>query len=51
MDKNIEVADGHNITAKQKVQFQIKMYGDNGDTSITTFHNVLLTSYLWDRLF
>ena len=51
MDRNIEVADGHQITAKQKVQVQINMYGDNGDTFITTLHNVLLTPYLWDSLF
>ena len=28
-DKYIEVADGHYITAKQKVQIQLIMYNDN----------------------
>ena len=41
-DKNIEVADGHHVTAKQKVQFIIKMYNYNVDTFIATLHNLLL---------
>ena len=50
-DKNIEVADGHHITAKKKGQVQIKMFGDNRDTFIATLHNVRLASDLCDRLF
>ena len=51
MDKHIEVADGHHVAAKQKVQVQIKMFDNNGNTSIATFHNVLLAPDLCDRLF
>ena len=50
-DKNIEVADGHHFTVKQKGQVQIKMCDDNGDTFIATFHNVTLAPDLCDRLF
>ena len=50
-DKNIDVVDGHHVTAKQKGQVWIKMYDDNRDTFITTLHNVLLASDLCDRLF
>ena len=40
-DKNIEVADGHHVTIKQKGQVQIKMCDDHGDTFISIFtqHN------------
>ena len=51
MDKHIEVADGHYAMAKQKRQVQIKMCDNNGDTFITTLHNVLLSPDLCDRLF
>ena len=50
-DKYIEVADGHYITSKQKLQVQIKMCDDNGDTFIAKFHNVLLAQDLCDELF
>ena len=51
MDKYIEVADGHHVTAKQKCQVQIKMCDDHGDPFIATLHNVLLAPDLCDRLF
>ena len=35
-DKYIDVADGHPVLAKQKVQVQIKMCDDNGKTFIAT---------------
>ena len=41
-DKYIEVADGHNVTAKQKGQVRIKMCKNNGNTFIATLHYVLL---------
>ena len=41
-DKFFEVADGHHVTAKQKVQVQIKMCKDNRDPLIATLHNVIL---------
>ena len=50
-DKNIEAADGHHVTAKQKRQVRIKMYSKNGDTFIATLHNVLLAADLCNRLF
>ena len=50
-DKNIEVVDLHHVKTKQKVQVQIKMYGDNEDPFIATLHNVLLAQYLCDKLF
>ena len=50
-DKHIEVVDGHNVTAKQKGQAQIKVCNDHGDPFIATLHNVLLASDLCDRLF
>ena len=48
---NIEVADGHNVTAKQNRQVQIKMCNNNEDTCIATFHNILLAPDLCDQLF
>ena len=42
-DKYIEVADGHHVIDKQKVQVRIKMCDDNGNHFIATLHNVLLT--------
>ena len=51
MDKHIEVTDGHHVAAKQKVQVQIKMCDNNGNTSIAKFHNVLLAPDLCDSLF
>ena len=50
-DRYIEVADGHHVTAKQKVQVQIKMCNYNGDIFITAFHNVILVLDICDRLF
>ena len=50
-DKHIEVADGHNVTANQKGQVQIKMCDNNGDTFIGKLHKVLLAQYICDRLF
>ena len=31
-DKHIEVADGHHVMAKQKIQVKIQMCDNNGDT-------------------
>ena len=50
-DKYIEFADGHHVTAKQKVQVQIKMCDDNGKKFIATLYNVLLAPDLCDRYF
>ena len=50
-DKYIEVADGHQVTAKKKCQVQIKMCDNNGDTFIATLHNVLLAPDLCNKLF
>ena len=51
MDKHIEVADRHHVTAKEKCQVQIKMCDDNGDPFITILHNLLLAPDLCDKLF
>ena len=50
-DKFIEVADGHHVTAKQKVSVRIQMFDDNGKTFVATLYNVLLAPELCDRLF
>ena len=50
-DKHIEVVDRHNVIANQKVQVQIKMCDNNGNTFIVTLHNVLLSPDLCDRVF
>ena len=50
-DKYIEVADGYNVTAKQKSQVRIKMCDDNGKKCIAILYNVLLVPDLCDRLF
>ena len=50
MDKHVEVADRHHVTAK-KVQVQIKMCDNHGDPFIATLHNVLLAPHLCNRLF
>ena len=50
-DKDIEVAYGHHVTAKQKVSVRIQMCDDNGKTFIATLYNVLLAPELCDRLF
>ena len=50
-DKFIEVADGHHVTAKQKVSVGIQMFDDNGKIFFTTLYNVLLAPDLCDRLF
>ena len=51
MDKYIEVADRHHITAKQKGQVKIQMCEDNRKSFNATLHNVLLAPDLCDRLF
>ena len=50
-DKHIEVAEGHHITAKQKVQVRIKMCNDHGDPFIAILHYVLVAPELCDNLF
>ena len=50
-NKNIEIADVHNVTAKQKGKFQIKMCDDNGNPFITPLHNMLWAPDLCNRLF
>ena len=50
-DKNIEVADGHHVTAKQIGQVQIKMCEDNGNLFIATLHNIRLAPDLCGSLF
>ena len=50
-EKHIEVSDGHHVTAKQKVQVQIKMCNNNGDPFIATLHSILLAPDLCDGLF
>ena len=50
-DKHIEVAGGHHVTAKQKVQVQVQMCDDNGKTFIATLYNILLAPDLCYRLF
>ena len=50
-DKHIEVSDGHDVTAKQKVQVWIKMCNNNGNTFIATFHNVILAPDICNSLF
>ena len=51
MDRHIEVADGHHVTAKQKGQVRIKMCNNHGYPFIVTLHNALLAPDLCDRLF
>ena len=51
MDKYIEVAYGHHVTAKQKGRIQIQMCDNNGKTFIATLYNVLLAPDLCNRLF
>ena len=50
MDKFIEFADGHPVTAKQKGSVRIQMCDDNGKTFVATLYNVLLAPDLCDRL-
>ena len=50
-DKYIEVSDGHQVTAKQKVKVQIKMCSNNRDPVVATLHNILLAPDLLDGLF
>ena len=49
--KHINFLDGHHVMEKQKGQVRIKMCDDNGDTFITTLHNIILEPDLCDRLF
>ena len=51
MNKYIEVAYGHYVTAKQEVQVQIKMCDDNINHYTATLHNVLLSPDLCASLF
>ena len=51
MNKYIEVADGHHVTAEKKGQVRIQICDDNGKTFITTLYNVLLAPELCNRLF
>ena len=51
MDKYIEVADRHHVTAKQKGQVQIQMCNNNGKPFIRTSHNIFLAPDLCDKLF
>ena len=51
MDKFIEVAYGHHVTAKQKGSVRIQIFDDNGENFIATLYNVLLAPDLCDRLF
>ena len=50
-DKYIEVADGHHVTAKQKVSVRIQMCDDNRNKFIATLYKVLIAPDLCDRLF
>ena len=50
-DKYTEVADGYHVTAKQKVQVEIKMCDDNRDILIATLKNVILAPDICNRLF
>ena len=47
----MEVADGHYVMEKQKVQVQIKMCDDNRDTFIAILKNVILAPDISDKLF
>ena len=50
-DNHIEVAEGHQIMAKQKGQVQIKMCDNNRYPFIATLHYILLAPDLCDKLF
>ena len=50
-DNHIEVAYGHHVKPKPKGQVRIKMCDNIRDNFIATFHNVLLSPDLCDRLF
>ena len=50
-DKYTEVADGYHVTAKQKVQVEIKMCDDNRDILIATLKNVILAPDICNGLF
>ena len=51
MDKYIEVADGHHVTAKQKGSVRIQMCDNNRKKFAATLYDVLLAPDLCDRLF
>ena len=51
IDKYIEVADGHFVTAKQTGLVQIKMCDNNGKPFIDTLYNIILSPDLCDQLF
>ena len=50
-DKYIEVVDGHNVTAKQNGQVQIKTCNNNGNNFIATLYNLILAPDLCNKLF
>ena len=50
-DKHIKLTDRHHVTAKQKGQVRIKMWGNNRDPFIATLHNVIFATDLCNRLF
>ena len=50
-DRNIEVADGHHVMAKQKEQVWIKICDDNIDNFVAILHNILLAPDLYYRSF
>ena len=50
-DKQIEVADGHHVMAKQKGNVWIKICNNTGDLVISTLHYIILAPDLFHRLF
>ena len=50
-NKNIEVTDGHHVTAKQKGHVQMKVCNGHVYPLIATLHNVILAPYLCNRFF
>ena len=50
-DIHIEVVDGHLVTAVKQKQVRIKIYNNKGYAFIATSENVILATYLCDRLF
>ena len=50
-DKHIEVVDEHYVTAKKKGKIQIRMCDDNRDLFIVTFHKIIWSPDICDRVF
>ena len=50
-DRQLEVADGHHVTAKQKGKVWTKMCDNHRDIFIAMLHNGLLVPDLCNRLF